>query len=146
MGFWSTYEKRAFNRMSSKPQEYKVAFRFSCPSGHANLGEDRFEADSQAAARKKFLSDPSSVPCLRCTETCDRKSVEIIGAELLPQYPSYACAGYICECGERVAVLRWESDKGMYPSEKVSVSCSKGHKREITNFGTLTQFWNEEVN
>jgi hypothetical protein len=132
--------------MSSKPQKYKVVYRFRCPRGHANLGEDRFEADSQAAAKEKFVSDPSSLSCLRCTEVCDRQSVEIIGTELLPQYPSYACIGYICECGERVAVLRWESNTSICPPDRVSVSCSKGHKREITNFGTLTEFWNEEVN
>jgi len=109
-----------------------------------DFGEEKIEADSQSAAREKFLSDPTSLLCVRCTEICDRKSVEILGVELLPQYPSYACAGYVC--GERVTALRWESDKGMYPPEKVSVSCSKGHKREITNFGTLTQFWHEEVN
>jgi hypothetical protein len=44
----------------------------------------------------------------------------------------YLCQGYICECGERITVLRLPVEQQMSnPPSQIVVLCRKGHERKI---------------
>ena len=86
-----------------------------CSAGHGNLGEHRFQAESQDDANSKVREIDLPTRCYFCpsVELRPSSTVQIIGVEELPEYPSYTCLGYVCQCGERVAVLRIREGEGV---------------------------------
>ena len=122
-----------------------------CSAGHGNLGEHSFQAESQDDANSKVREIVLPTRCYFCpsVELRPSSTVQIIGVEELPEYPSYACLGYICQCGERVPVLRVSEIEGVSPPPAITVSCSKGHEKTIrtasVEFSNLLQ-WEEKDN
>ncbi len=41
------------------------------------------------------------------------------------------CLGYVCECGEKVVVLKQREGTGMNLARHIPCECSNGHKRVI---------------
>ena len=132
-------------------KQYKTLYAFTCSAGHGNFGEHRFQAESQDDASSKVREIDLPTCCYFCpsVELRPSSTVQIIGVEELPEYPSYTCLGYVCQCGERVAVLRFREGEGVSPPPIITVSCTKGHKKNISTssveFRNLLH-WEEQDN
>lgn len=132
-------------------KQYKTLYEFRCSEGHGNFAEHRFQAESQDDANSKAREIDLPTRCYFCPSVGlhPSSSIQIIGVEELPEFPTYVCLGYICQCGERVTVLRISEMEGVSPPSVITVSCSKGHKKTINSaspeFSNLLE-WEEKDN
>ncbi len=115
-------------------KQYKTLYAYTCSAGHGNFGEHKFGAESLDDAKGKVKEISLPTRCYFCPSVNlhPSSSVQLIGVEELPEYPSYTCLGYVCQCGERVVVLRIREGEGASPPPIITVSCTKGHKKNIS--------------
>ena len=130
-------------------KRYKVVFRFDCEQGHRDLLFLHLaRCDSENDAYWEGFNAVKKAKCRLCSAAATG-ALRLVGTEEVPLHTRYHCHGYVCECGEKVAVLRYDAD-GMsmtdIPDSTEGV-CSKGHKRTIQNqeFPSLL-IWDEETN
>jgi hypothetical protein len=132
--------------MSDEPKRFKTVLAFRCVQGHVNLYDHRIRASSPEEAQKVSVEHVrQGARCRYCGSTVT--GIQMIGTEQITLHPVYWTFGYVCECGERVAVLREEEGRGMDIPDKAAVSCSRGHARVILNAEFLTlERWKEQSN
>lgn len=125
-------------------KRYKTVLAALCSNGHANLVDDRLLADSPQKAQNTTLLSLRTIKCKWCDSTLTNR-ISLLSTEELPLHPTYVCLGYICHCGERVAISRVEEGRqDDIPMDRVTVQCSKGHSRTVLNAEILTlQHWTE---
>ncbi len=132
--------------MPDEPKRFKTVLSFRCAQGHINLYDHRIRASSPEEAQKiSFEHVRQEVRCRYCGSTVT--GIQMIGTEQTTLHPVYWIFGYVCQCGERVPVLREEEGRGMGIPDKVTVECSKGHSRTILNPEFLSlERWEEQTN
>jgi len=132
--------------MPDQPKRFKSVLFFRCVQGHINLYDHRIRASSsEEAERISFQHVRQEARCRYCGSTVT--GIQVIGTEQVTLHPVYWTVGYICQCGERVSVLRAEDGRSMEIPDKLTVSCSQGHTRNILNEEFLAlERWEEQTN
>jgi hypothetical protein len=132
--------------MADEPKRFKTVLSFKCVQGHINLYDHRIRAGSLEEAQKlTFEHVRQKARCRYCNSTVT--GIQMIGTEQVTLHPVYWTFGYVCQCGERVAVLREEEGRGMDIPDKATVACSQGHSRTILNTEfLLLERWEEQTN
>ena len=125
---------------------YKTVFRFQCAKGHLNLGDEHSTGNSKGFAQNESLQRAKRVACKYCGGPSSGPIVSL-GTEETSLYPVYLVRGYICQCGERVSVLRGEKDQQIEIPPNLAATCSEGHTRVLSNLDVLQlEFWDEQTN
>lgn len=126
-------------------KRYKTCFMVLCGNGHQNPVDDRVLAESAEQAKNTILMNIQRMKCHWCDVRLTNQ-VSFLGQEELSSHPVYNIMGYICQCGERVEVLRAEEQRQFNIPDKITVQCSKGHSRTIQNREIPSlQLWEEET-
>lgn len=127
-------------------KRYKTVLMVLCGNGHQNPVDDRVIAESPEKAKNTTLLNIQRMKCHWCDSSLTNR-LEVLGVEEVPLHPIYNILGYICQCGERVEVLRAEEGRQFNIfQDQVTVQCSKGHPRTIQNREVLSlQTWTEKT-
>jgi hypothetical protein len=127
----------------------KVVFRFDCEQGHRNNLFVHFVlCDSDQEAYRQGFDAAKQAKCRWCSAALTG-ALRLVGIEEVPLHSRYNCHGYVCECGEKVAVLRYDADGQSMTDipDGAEGMCSKGHKRTIQNHEfPFLLIWDEETN
>jgi hypothetical protein len=131
--------------MPDEMRRYKSAFIFRCVGGHENLMEDRSLAKSADEARNFSQERLIQQKCRYCDHTFN--GVSHLGTEQISLHPEYQILGYVCKCGERVSVLKEETERQINLPAEITVECSRGHSRRLLNHELLAlERWEEKTN
>ncbi|SRR5712664_1311147 len=126
-------------------KRYKTLFVFSCGNGHQNLFDSRIVADSQEKAVATSIAALRGTKCKWCESSATNR-YQVVGTEEVPLYEVYHILGYTCHCGEKVEALRAAEGIGHEIPDNLTVQCSKGHSRKITNREFLSlERWTEQT-
>jgi hypothetical protein len=106
-----------------------------CENGHTNLFEIRNGADSSEIAGAYALAEVTLHRCKYCNTTEPLALGRAFATEQIPLRMGSTIWGYTCPCGEKVEVVRFESERTVVsiPPASKTVQCSKGHSRTIQN-------------
>jgi hypothetical protein len=128
-------------------KRFKIVFAFDCEQGHRNNFFQHYVlTDSEEEAYRQSFEAAKKAKCQWCPAS-PTGAMRLSGIEEVSRYSSYFCVGYVCECGERVTVLRSEMGHSPDIPESVESVCPKGHKRTIQNRDLPSlSMWNEETN
>jgi hypothetical protein len=128
-------------------KRYKTVFAFDCERGHRNNFFQHYAlTNSRDEAYRQSFEAAKKAACKWCP-AAPTGAMRLLGIEEVSLHPRYFCLGYVCDCGERVAVLKSETEHSIDIPDTVEGECSKGHKRTIQNreIPSLLR-WDEETN